>query len=256
VHNKKIYSTFVGVGLDFNTELVQQVTTNIRGSSYSSVKSARHFKKHMNEDFDYAFAGLTFNMELHVESGKYQIDAVYGSPEADESTGSLMKIGTLFPSSRKNGETKGGVVVLKLKKKNNDVVDGDGDDDDDDVKLVVKYEDEDGNKYQQEEKIKLKKWNDEVYFENLGVRKAILLTHYVNFLKNYLQGVTLNEQSGILAPKKTTSGVTHSARLDDNAKKIWNHFVDYVQKEMEIIGDDNLRKDLSVLENILKESNN
>jgi len=109
-------------------------------------------------------------------------------------------------------------------------------------------------KYCQDEKIKLKDCGNENedYFENMGVRKAILLTQYVNFLKSYLQGIVVNENTGIVVP--STSIQTEPVELDENAKKIWKQFIEYFQKEMEIINDDNLRKDLSVLENILKQA--
>lgn len=37
-------------------------------------------------------------------------------PDANKSSGELMKVNTLFPSRSENGEVKGGVILLKLRK--------------------------------------------------------------------------------------------------------------------------------------------
>jgi len=45
---KKVYSTFIGVGVDFNTELIEYIT-KIRGANYYSVHSSREFKSRMDD---------------------------------------------------------------------------------------------------------------------------------------------------------------------------------------------------------------
>merc|ERR1712080_6288 len=65
----------------------------------------------------------------------YIIDKVYGSPESELSTGQLMRINTLFPSAKdEQGQTKGGVVLLRLLRKNSSVAE------DGTLKLRVSYE--------------------------------------------------------------------------------------------------------------------
>jgi hypothetical protein len=63
-----IYATFIGIGLDFNTDLVQHITTNITGASYMGVASAAEFKKQIDEDFDYSICPLVFDVTLKVET--------------------------------------------------------------------------------------------------------------------------------------------------------------------------------------------
>jgi Ca-activated chloride channel family protein len=51
----RIYSTFVGVGIEFNTELVE--TTNaVRGGNYYAVHSPQQFRERMDEAFEAYFA--------------------------------------------------------------------------------------------------------------------------------------------------------------------------------------------------------
>ncbi|MFC2068387.1 VWA domain-containing protein [Chloroflexota bacterium] len=102
-----IYTTFVGIGVDFNTELIEYIT-KIRGANYYSVHSAEQFEERMDDEFEYMVTPLVFNLQLTLEADGWEIEKVYGSPEANEATGELMRVNTLFPSKREEGETKGG----------------------------------------------------------------------------------------------------------------------------------------------------
>jgi Ca-activated chloride channel family protein len=59
---------------------------------------------------------LVFNLQLRFESNGWRIEKVFGSPEAGQAAGDLMKINTMFPSKSEGGETRGGLVLLKLRK--------------------------------------------------------------------------------------------------------------------------------------------
>ncbi|RLC36741.1 hypothetical protein DRH27_04775, partial [Candidatus Falkowbacteria bacterium] len=102
-----IYSTFIGIGVDFNTELVEAIT-KIRGANYYSVHSASEFKARMDDEFELMVTPLVFDLKLVLDASGYEIEKVYGSPEADEATGQIMKVNTLFPSRTVAGETRGG----------------------------------------------------------------------------------------------------------------------------------------------------
>ena len=95
-----IHTTFVGMGVDFNTEIVEEITS-VRGANYFSVGSAEQFEDRMDENFEYMVTPLVYNLELEVESDGYEIEKVYGSTAADEATGEIMRVKTLFPSPRK-----------------------------------------------------------------------------------------------------------------------------------------------------------
>ncbi len=111
-----IYTTFIGIGVDFNSQLINEIT-KVKGANYYSVHSPREFNERVSEEFEYMVTPLIFNVRLNFESHGWRIEKVFGSPEADQSTGELMKINTLFPSKSVGGETKGGLVLLKLKKR-------------------------------------------------------------------------------------------------------------------------------------------
>ncbi|CAF1678607.1 unnamed protein product, partial [Adineta ricciae] len=114
----RIYLTFVGVGIDFNTNLISSITKH-RGANYFSVHNSKKFLKLLDEDFDLILTPLVFNVQMKLQSNIFDVERVYGSPEWDETKrNELIKINTLFPSRTDDDEcTRGGVVLLKLKLK-------------------------------------------------------------------------------------------------------------------------------------------
>ncbi len=161
-----IYTTFIGVGVDFNTDLVEAVSKT-KGANYYSVHSKDEFLKRMDEEFDYMVTPLVFDLKLHLQSNSNSIEAVYGSPEANLATGELMSVNTLFPSPTKDGKTKGGVILLKVKNK-------------DAMNLTVSYKDRSGKSYSSSKKVIFKQSRDK------SIKKAILLSDYVSLMQNWI----------------------------------------------------------------------
>ncbi|EFN56934.1 hypothetical protein CHLNCDRAFT_143466 [Chlorella variabilis] len=62
----RLYATIVGVGLDFQTQLVEGIM-RVRGASYFSVHSPGEFKRRLGEEFDFMVAPLVFDLELRVD---------------------------------------------------------------------------------------------------------------------------------------------------------------------------------------------
>ena len=74
----------------------------------------------MVDEFEFMVTPLVFDLSLKLDADGYTIKKVYGSPEADQSTGEIMKVNTLFPSKVEDGQTKGGIILLKLEKTSDD----------------------------------------------------------------------------------------------------------------------------------------
>eukprot|EP01084_Bolivina_argentea_P145176 254522_1 len=94
--NKRIYTTFVGIGLDFNANLIAEIT-KVRGANYFAVKSSADFYKKLYLEFSYFVSPMVFNLKLILQSegGDLCIDKVYGSNNIDTNGGEIMKIDTL-----------------------------------------------------------------------------------------------------------------------------------------------------------------
>jgi Ca-activated chloride channel family protein len=254
--NNGIFTSFIGVGIDFNPQLVEHVTKT-RGANYFSVRSASEFKKRLADEFDFMVTPLVFDLELQVASKNYTIEGVFGSPEADLATGEVMKINTLFPSRTEDEQVKGGVVLVKLKK----TAPGD-----DPVNLTVRYKDRAGKQFKVEDKANFVR--DKPSFDNNGIRKAVLLTEYVSLVKNWLldahKGCNDQVEQPILFPLPRYGIINPQTRPEVQTLPTWERkscrqdvspgyrnfftlFSKHFSEEMQIIGDKTLEKELKVL---------
>jgi Ca-activated chloride channel family protein len=249
-----IYTTFIGIGVDFNTELIEYITKT-RGANYYSVHSPGDFMERVEEEFDFMVTPLVFNLRLTLDSDDWEIEAVYGSPEADKATGELMKVNTLFPSKRVEGETKGGLILLKLKNtgdKNGRII------------LETSYEDRDGKVDGSEARIYLDDERPE-YFDNSGIRKGILLARYADLVQNWLIDERehaswsrpweprVNPEYGICVPPiglGTWERQSLPLMVSSPYRSLFRDFSDYFADEMDQIGDDTLRQELDILQEL------
>jgi Ca-activated chloride channel family protein len=247
-----IYITFIGIGVDFNTELVESMI-KIQGANYYSIHSAEEFRKRLDEEFDYLVTPLVFDLRLHLEASGYKIEKVYGSPEADEATGEIMKVSTLFPSKVEEGEVKGGVVLIKLRR-----ISSDGR-----IRLRVTYKDQEGKQDADEAEVEIKEGESEFY-QGSGIRKAILLSRYGDLIKNWIKdemrdveerekvqsSVTL--KGGKVVPMKPRKWERQSMPLhvSEHYKNLFKLFSAYFKKEMKIVGDETLNQEQAILEKL------
>lgn len=255
----KIYTSLIGVGVDFNTELTEKIS-DVRGTNYYSVHSLEEFKKILADEFDYMVTPLIFDLDLSFNSDDYEIENIYGSDSVDKNSGNLMHINTLFPSSSNSeGEIKGGIVVLKLKKKEKSTSNN--------ILLKISYKDTNEQEYSNEEKIEFKQ-SSEDYYDNTGIQKAIVLARYVNTLKNWIiyertnnQEFMIDEYTGITEFNydddyiKNVLNVNErrSTKLtvNDNYKEIFKIIKSYILNENKILKDDTLENEIDILNQII-----
>jgi len=254
----KLYTTFIGIGVDFNTMLIENIT-KMRGANYYSVHSSADFKKRMDDEFDYMVTPLVFNVLLKLDATGYKIEKVYGSPEADEATGELMKVNTLFPSEKTEEGTKGGIVILKLTK-----LSPEGS-----MKLRVSYEDREGVPGQNEESVVIGN-NQPEFFENSGIRKGILLSRYADVMKNWVKDERteynsktpvkpcVNYIDGIPVPvEREYNQLSQWERqsmplqVSDSYKSVFRDLKTYFESEMNAINDTTLKQETDILEKLI-----
>ena len=259
-----IHTTFIGIGVDFNNDLVEYVSKT-RGANYFSVHSSSEFKKLLDKEFDYMVTPLVYDLVLKLDSKSYEIDAVYGSPEANLATGEIMRVNTLFPSSTEGNRTKGGIILLRLKK----IKDGDNS-----ITLNVSYRDIDNKSYSNSQNVKFKSKRE--YYDNLGIRKAILISDYVTIMKNWLidarascndsvkwvmnDVVAVMKRCMIFPPKrpiyptvKTWERKSCKLEVSKGYKKVFEIFKRHFKDEIKLLKDDSLNIELKVLDRLLKE---
>ena len=256
-----IHTTFIGVGVDFNTDLVEYVS-KIKGANYYSVHSSREFSRRLDKEFDYMVTPLVYDLELKLASEGFKIDAVYGAPKADMATGRIMEIDTLFPSASDGKRVKGGVVLLRLKRTGPS----------NEIALSVSYKDTKGRKHRNLQKV----WFDtRTGYDNKGIRKAILLSEYVTLMKNWIMDaragcndkldymqilpVEIMEKCFIYPSRhpyfkevKTWERRSCKLRVSSGYHRIFSRFKRHFIHEMKAVQDRSLNKELKILKILVK----
>ncbi len=264
---KGIHTTFIGVGIDFNNDLVEYVSKT-KGANYFSVHSSKEFSKLLDKEFDYMVTPLVYDLELKLSNSIYTIEAVYGSPDAKMATGTIMKVNTLFPSHNNGEETKGGVILVKLQKHPEIAQSAE-------LTLNVSYSDVNGKHYANSQKVKFK--NKDIYYDNTGIRKAILVSDYVTVMKNWLidarascndqvrwanqQPIEIQKRCLVYPPLRpeyphVATWERRSCKLAVSAgyKKFLYLFKKIYMKEMSILNDESLKKELNVINKLLNQT--
>jgi len=118
---QNIFTSFIGVGVDFDTDLITRLT-KVRGSNYFAVHTNEDFFKILEGDFNYIVTPLAFEVYGKISSTKYDIERTYGSRfdfEGSEKAdyllemkkGGVLRIETLLAYEKFEVGIKGGVVL-------------------------------------------------------------------------------------------------------------------------------------------------
>ncbi len=261
---KEIFTTFIGVGVDFNSKLIEAMT-KIEGANYYAVHSNEEFKQRMDDGFEHMVTPLVFDLKMEFESSDYDIEAVYGSPEADKATGEIMYVNTLFPSDKQQGKVKGGIILLKLKALH------DGEYRINDTVLQVSYRDRQGQEHTQEQSLNLG-GIAAPYYDHNGIRKAIALTRYTNLLRHWIddertylhkypKGIadkpfeaSIDEENGIIIypDQKLSPWERRSQPLNvsEEYQALFSQFESYLKQEKKALGDKTLEQEEEILEKL------
>jgi len=255
---KHVHTTFVGIGLDTNADLVESIS-GVRGANHYFVHSTAEFEERLGDEFTYMVTPLVFDLSLDVVSDGYEIEAVYGSPNADRATGEVMNVTTLFPSPTSDGETRGGVTLLELRQTDS----GPGSDPDSDasLELVANWVERDGTQGRVADTISFPDGDGE-HFDDTGVRKAVFLSRYGRLLREWMGAVRAGDDEVDVAGEGTVDDWQSPAerelgeweaqsvplRVPAPYRDEFETFREHALREIEHIGDDTLSQELDVLE--------
>jgi Ca-activated chloride channel family protein len=248
------HTTTVGIGVDFNAELVDSVTS-IRGANYYSVHSADEFERRLDEQFQYMVSPLVYDLSLELDAPGYRITRVYGSSAAEESSEELVSVNTLFPSPPSDGRTKGSVVLVGLERSRSE---GDGVAE---PTLTASWETRSGTQRSTKETVRLPGGDTEQY-DGTAIRKAILLARYAELLTNWTiyereqptvaEGIEPLRTDGKLGQwEQRSEPLTVSPPYDSRLET----FREHLASERERLGDEQLDQERSLLETILEARN-
>ena len=242
-----IHTTFVGVGVDFNSGLTETIST-VKGANYYSVNSPAQFDERMDEGFSYMVTPLVYNLSLRVASDGYQIENVYGSPQADAASAKLMEVTTLFPSRREGNKTEGGVVLLEVEQTGENPA----------LDIVSSYEAPDGSTHDVTRTVDFES-REAPYYGSTGVRKAVALSEYGSLVRNWMAHERADGEAGATAADESVEyrefdnqweqgsvSLTVSEPYDDRIDR----FVEYFRAEQAALGADRMDRDLTILERL------
>eukprot|EP01026_Neomeris_dumetosa_P068724 TRINITY_DN67446_c0_g1_i2.p1 TRINITY_DN67446_c0_g1~~TRINITY_DN67446_c0_g1_i2.p1 ORF type:complete len:531 (-),score=56.90 TRINITY_DN67446_c0_g1_i2:586-2178(-) len=193
-----VFTSVIGIGLDFNSTLVEFLTKT-RGANYYNVYSPQQFRDKLDAEFDFMVTPLVFDLKLEIDPSSFnnglgwQVIKVYGSPNLDGGLnveGTIIEINTLFPAPKtEDGAIKGGVVLLKVFKPSGKVPP---------FKLKTSYKDRNTLEITEtfQEVVTFTETNrGDEYYGSSGVRKAILLSRYVDLLRGWM--IDQHKESGV-----------------------------------------------------------
>jgi Ca-activated chloride channel family protein len=244
--DRGIYTTFVGMGIDANPDLTESLS-KIRGANHYFVHSAEEFKRRLDEEFEFMITPLVFDLQLELD-GSAAIEAVYGSPTADRSTGQLMHVPTLFPSPTEDGETRGGVVLLKLDGKPTA-----------DLELVASWEKIDGTL--EDDRVTVEFSGDEgEQFENDGIQKAICLARYGRTLREWISEIESGPGGDDWQPmrKSNSSSRREWERgsqeyfVPERYRERFEALATYIAETAEAVDDDTLDQEVELLDTLIE----
>jgi Ca-activated chloride channel family protein len=250
-----IHATFVGVGVDFNTELTEAITS-VRGANYYSVHSTERFRDRMDDGFAHMVTPMVYDLSVEVESDDYRIAEVYGSPEADETTGEVMYAKTLFPSRTSENETEGGVVLLQLEQVDESGSEATATDTGiEPVELTASYETTDGEEKSVTRQVAFAD-REPGYFETAGVRKAVALSRYADLMRNWAayertQAAGKDVETPPPGIESRDLGEWEQQSVELRVSSVYqdriDRFATYLEAEMDALGADRMRDDVLIL---------
>jgi Ca-activated chloride channel family protein len=168
-----IHATFVGVGVDFNSRLVETVGA-VEGSNYYTVDSPSAFRERMTTGFRYMVTPLAYDLRLDVRAPGYEVTRTYGVPSGDRPSDGLVEVETLFPSRSRDGESEGGVILVGLRRTAPTAGP---------VTLTASYRRPGGERRSVERTVDLA--GERERYSSRDVRKAVLLAQYTDLLRNW-----------------------------------------------------------------------
>eukprot|EP00008_Paramoeba_atlantica_P005560 CAMPEP_0201494578 /NCGR_PEP_ID=MMETSP0151_2-20130828/48498_1 /ASSEMBLY_ACC=CAM_ASM_000257 /TAXON_ID=200890 /ORGANISM="Paramoeba atlantica, Strain 621/1 / CCAP 1560/9" /LENGTH=553 /DNA_ID=CAMNT_0047882937 /DNA_START=72 /DNA_END=1733 /DNA_ORIENTATION=+ len=268
--SRPVYSTIIGFGFDFDVDLAMELTKIPLCNSFS-VHSSAEFLHQMTFEFDYLVFPIVKNLRVTLtDPNAAEIVEMCGSPtDLDEfPPGTLMVSTGIFPSQTLGNSqeaSKGSIILAKLKLKESESKRKT-------LGVKVEFTDFEGLNHSLTEEVRFKELGEKTtttegddkeeeerdVFDDLGVRKGVLLARYVVLMREYLRDIhacsgspSLNSETGILFGKrKRSDSLPHTASnrggrvclsspppCQEEYRELLSLFGEYFKKE-EVLFDD------------------
>ena len=132
--------------------------------------------------------------------------------------------------------------MIKLKKIRNETKSIDNDHV---IQIEINFENKTGKKYENIETINMN--NNKCNDNNKGIGKGILLCKYFELLKQWISSESCDNNND-----DNINNINDRLRINNKYKTIFREFAKYFKKEMTLCIDDNLQKELDVINLLFK----
>jgi Ca-activated chloride channel family protein len=122
-----VHMTFVGIGVDFNADLAEELAT-VPGFNYLSSRNQTDVVMRLGRDFDFLVSPLASSVSLRFESSDLCVVRKFGVPRGDderlctihEPMTSIVSLPNLFAAAKEeeSGAIRGGVILLEVARRN------------------------------------------------------------------------------------------------------------------------------------------
>lgn len=236
-----IFFTFIGLGIDFSTKLVDEIG-NVKGANYCFINSSNDFRKRLSEDFEYMLSPMAYDLNLRMSAEGYEIEKVIGVPESQYQAGSLIKINTLFPTRVEESGAKGGIILVRLKQLNSKAK----------IAFHLSYKNRRGEIFSSNSEVHFETAPD--VYEDSAIRKAVILSRYVDVMRAWID----NDWDQAAADSAFQSGQYSQLRqemsISPDSRRMLNAFNQYLRSEAEHFTPEEFKLESYVISRILNES--
>jgi Ca-activated chloride channel family protein len=156
-----------------------------------------------------------------------------------------MHVGTLFPSPKRDGETRGGIVLVRLDRAALAA----------DLELVASWTERDGEAYSQRLRIELPDAPES--YAHDGVRKAITLSRYARELRSWAETVhTASDRSAAVDDWLLEDGRSEHERdsvplaVPPKTATRFRKLQAYLSAEMAVVNDPDMQQELDLLKRL------
>eukprot|EP01023_Acetabularia_acetabulum_P040019 TRINITY_DN3869_c0_g1_i10.p1 TRINITY_DN3869_c0_g1~~TRINITY_DN3869_c0_g1_i10.p1 ORF type:complete len:372 (-),score=55.80 TRINITY_DN3869_c0_g1_i10:456-1571(-) len=181
-----IFTTVIGVGLNFNTQLTDKILQT-RGANYFSVYSPAELRSKLDKEFDFLVTPLAYDFQLQIEKfsliGKngWKIIQVIGVPSANQDftvdDTVIFNVNTLFPSLTTSEGSKGAIILIQLQPKSSTPSN---------LYISLSYKDPNFVLYQGQSQIGMFLNFNQEFYSSSAIQKAILLKRYVDLMRKWI----------------------------------------------------------------------
>lgn len=184
-----VMSTFISVGFCYSQSLVTYLQ-DIPGCAYYAIQNDQDLQIRFDEGFQSVVAPIAADIEVRLSSPSYQVDKIYNSIRASEIESRILRQRTIFPRVT-DADYKGCLALVALHSKRSwqkTSLDRKQEDESaEHVTLTLKYRGNGGQAHEISKRIEIPQCSDNDYYEDVTIRKAVLLKRYVDVIKNWMK---------------------------------------------------------------------